>query len=70
VKDKSKNLVIEFYATWCTHCKELAPIYERIAENLKDQKDLVIAKMEAMNNEVPGLKIEGFPLIMFYGKNS
>jgi protein disulfide-isomerase A1 len=70
VLDSTKDVLIELYAPWCGHCKQLAPIYEAVAERLKDSSNLIIAKMDATTNEVENLEIEGFPTLKFYPANN
>jgi len=72
VMDDSKDVLVEFYAPWCGHCKKLTPIYDELAKNLKHNTNLVIAKMDATANEVESVSIQGFPTIKFWpaGKKS
>lgn len=68
VIDNDNDVLIEFYAPWCGHCKKLAPIFEQLAADLKDVSGLVIAKMDATANEVDGVDIRGYPTLKFYPK--
>lgn len=68
VLDDAKDVLIEFYAPWCGHCKALAPKYDILAGLYAEQKFdhlVTIAKVDATANDVPD-EIQGFPTIKLY----
>lgn len=68
VLDEDKDVLVEFYAPWCGHCKALAPKYEQLASHYASSefKDkVVIAKVDATANDIPD-DISGFPTIKMY----
>merc|ERR1712133_51420 len=70
VTKSEKDALVEFYAPWCGHCKKLAPVYDELAEKLKDE-DVSIVKMDATANDVPdGYDVRGFPTLYWKAKDS
>lgn len=57
--------VLEFYAPWCGHCKNLAPIYEKTASSLKGLVNVAAIDCdEESNKRICGeYGVQGFPTI-------
>ena len=65
-----KYVLLEAYAPWCGHCKKLEPIYNDLASKLAGETDLVIAKMDATENEHPLMPVSGFPTLRLFKPGS
>jgi protein disulfide isomerase len=69
VLDSDKEVLVEFYAPWCGHCKNLAPHYDAAAKALANNPNIIIAKVDSTENEVAGVDIQGFPTLKWWGKD-
>lgn len=59
-------ILVEFYAPWCTHCKKLAPDYERAATTLRNAGiPVALAKIDATVERGPTARfaIQGYPTL-------
>lgn len=52
--DPKKNVLVEFFAPWCGHCKKLTPVYEKLGGAFAAEESVVIAKVTA-----PGVGYQG-----------
>jgi len=71
VLDPKKNVLVEFYAPWCGHCKKLAPEYEKLGQTFMGEEEVVIAKYDADKHKGKGGKygVTGFPTLLWFPKD-
>ena len=72
VLDASKDVFVKFYAPWCGHCTRMAPAWEELAKSQADNKDVVIAELDADAHRSTASKfgIRGFPTIKLFSKSN
>ena len=58
------NVVVEFFATWCPHCKAMQPDVEQAAEQFEQ---VVIAQADVDQNEelCDAFNVQGTPTFIF-----
>ena len=68
---KNSRMLVEFYAPWCGHCKQLKPEYGAAATRLKQtHPEVVLAKFDAVAEGAEDVakehNIQGFPTMKWF----
>ncbi|MCJ1380306.1 hypothetical protein MMC17_003409 [Xylographa soralifera] len=65
IKNSNKASIVEFYAPWCGHCKNLKPAYEKAAKSLEGLANVAAVNCDDEDNKAfcGSMGIKGFPTL-------
>ena len=68
VVNGERDVLVEFFAPWCGHCKSLAPKYELLGKAFANEDKVVIAKVDADKHRTLGERfgVSGFPTLKYF----
>lgn len=65
VKEK-QVMLIEFYATWCPHCKRMAPVVDQVKELLDGRAGVVQLDIDLNQEAADSAEVTGVPTFIVY----
>lgn len=64
--NSSKNVLVDFYATWCGPCKTLEPILEEVKSDMGDSLRIVKVDVDKNQELAAKMGVRGVPSLFFY----
>ena len=61
----SRPVVIDFYATWCGPCRQMAPIYKKVATKYSTKIDFYRVDVDKEDELANWMQIRSIPTFMF-----
>uniref|UniRef100_A0A7M4EI74 Protein disulfide isomerase like, testis expressed n=1 Tax=Crocodylus porosus TaxID=8502 RepID=A0A7M4EI74_CROPO len=65
-----KYLLVDFYAPWSHECRKLLPIWDELAEEYENRKDIIIAKVDFTANDIQLFMLDRYPFFRLFPAGS
>lgn len=62
----SKPVLIEFYASWCPHCKRMMPIMDELREKMGDRAAIIQIDVDKYPDLEKVYGVKGYPTFFVY----
>lgn len=66
IKKAEKPVLVDFFTVWCEPCSILAPILEKVSEELKDKIILIKVNLDDIPLTAQKLNIDRIPTVFLF----
>ncbi len=63
---ENKPVLVDFWAPWCTYCRRISPVYEKIADQYQEQMHVVKVNIDDNGALANAERIEVIPTLILY----
>lgn len=68
LKDETGVVMVEFYATWCSHCQRMMPVVEDVKEQVKGHAAVYRFDIDKNQELADRLGAQSIPTFIIYDK--
>lgn len=65
----NRPMIVDFSATWCPPCRQLKPIFEKLAEEFRGRVDFVTIDVDDNPNIAQAYEVRNIPMMVFLNKD-
>ena len=66
VEKHDKLVVVDFWATWCGPCRQIAPSLEQLAQEYQDKVKVTKLDVDANQQSAMRFNVRSIPMLLFF----